>query len=183
MQDHSIDCRAQAFKVHLCASMCKYYFRVDPRIWDFSLVKPKNNRKQASLERIPKFLGKPSKSCAHKRRRNDDNFYPQIRVGGGEESFLPTLSFTGMIQRDVRYVVLACGNQTLVILLIYLYYLILLISIIWFMISIRWDNIDDKLYHKVGISTPSRRHLVAISPTNTRNNISRLAQEFWNSLQ
>ena len=36
-------------------------FRVDPRIWEISLVKPKNTRKQASLERIPKFLGKPRK--------------------------------------------------------------------------------------------------------------------------
>ena len=36
-------------------------FEVDPRIWDFSLVKPKNTRKQASLERIPKFLGETQK--------------------------------------------------------------------------------------------------------------------------
>ena len=40
------------------------YFEVDPRIWEISLVKPKNTRKQASLERIPKFLGKPSKVVA-----------------------------------------------------------------------------------------------------------------------
>ena len=40
------------------------YFRVDPRILEISLVKPKNNRKQASLERFPKFLGKPSKIVA-----------------------------------------------------------------------------------------------------------------------
>ena len=39
----------------------QYYFRVDPRFWEISLVKPKNNRKQASLERFPKILGKPSK--------------------------------------------------------------------------------------------------------------------------
>ena len=48
-------------KRELRLSTHKMVFEVDPRILEFSLVKPKNNRKQASLERIPKFLGKPRK--------------------------------------------------------------------------------------------------------------------------
>ena len=46
---------------YLLATIAKQVFEVGPRILEISLVKPKNNRKQASLERIPKFLGKPLK--------------------------------------------------------------------------------------------------------------------------
>ena len=60
-------------------------FEVDPRIMEISLVKPKNNRKQASLERFPKFLGKPSKSCRKllPLDRLDDSDFTSL--GGGEE--------------------------------------------------------------------------------------------------
>ena len=64
----NITCYYNHHSVHLLTTMSRYCFEVDPRFVEISLVKPKNNRKQASLERIPKFLGKPRKVS----RENDD---------------------------------------------------------------------------------------------------------------
>ena len=58
---------------YLLTTMSRYYFEVDPRFVEISLVKPKNNRKQASLERIPKFLGKPRKVARETTTRRRHN--------------------------------------------------------------------------------------------------------------